>query len=300
MQFGQSTEARHTKQMPSFQGFFRHTSGAREGATVADLVYMGRSDDNNSLIFLDDDGNEFTVAIDDHLVRDVSTPRQVEVASSLSTSALSPREIQIRVRRGESIEAIAADAGESVTKVERFAGPVLAERHHMATKARETFVRRPHGDVILQDIALPQLVSRGIDTLEAQWDSYRREDGRWNVTLTWPSGSGSGTAMWIFDPMSQTIIAGDDEARWIFDEASAAQASEDQTETRPRLVGLPAPTAEYDDVVDENPTPVHDLEAPSWAGPGQPTMPVPVIAPVANDNEPSWDDILFGTRPTDN
>ena len=267
---------------------------------MADLVYMGRSDDNNSLIFLDDDGNEYSVAIDDHLVRDVSAPRHTEQAPSLSASSLSPREIQIRVRRGESIEAIAADAGEPVSKVERFAGPVLAERHHIAMKARDTFVRRAHGDVILQDIALPQLVSRGIDTLEAVWDSYRREDGRWNVTLTWPSGSGSGTATWIFDQMSQTIVAGDDEARWIFDEASSSNNQEVEAEVRPRLVGLPTPTQDYDDVIDENPTPVEDLEAPSWAGPGQPTLPVPVIAPVTNDSEPSWDDILFGSRPTDN
>ena len=267
---------------------------------MADLVYMGRSDDNNSLIFLDDDGNEFTVAIDDHLLRDLTAPRPTAESASLSASSLTPREIQIRVRRGESIEAIAADAGEPVSKVERFAGPVLAERHHMATKARETFVRRPHGDVILQEIALPQLVSRGIDTLEAKWDSYRRDDGRWNVTLTWPSGSGSGIAVWIFDPMSQTIIAGDDEARWIFDEASSAKASEVDVEVRPRLVGLPSPTDDYDDLVESHPTPIEDLEAPAWAGPGQPTMPVPVIAPVSNDAEPSWDDILFGSRPTDN
>lgn len=267
---------------------------------MADLVYMGRSDDNNSLIFLDDDGNEYTVAIDDHLVRDLTAPRPTEQVVTVAASALSPREIQIRVRRGESIEAIAADAGESIAKVERFAGPVLAERHHMATKARETFVRRSHGDVILQEIAIPQLVTRGIDTLSAQWDSYRREDGRWNVTLTWPSGSGSGTATWIFDPMSQTIVAGDDEARWIFDEAAAGQATQEPADIRPRLVGLPAPTQDYEDVVEDNPTPVEDLEAPAWAGPGQPTMPVPVIAPVSTDNEPSWDDILFGSRPTDN
>lgn len=267
---------------------------------MADLVYMGRSDDNSALIFLDDDGNEYSVTIDDHLVRDLTAPRPTEQSSTASSSALSPREIQIRVRRGETIEAIAAEAGESISKVERFAGPVLAERHHIAMKAKETFVRRPHGDVILQEVVLPQLVVRGIDTLAAQWDSYRREDGRWNVTLTWPSGSGSGTATWIFDPMSQTIVAGDDEARWIFEEAAGGQAAQEPTEIRPRLVGLPTATQDYDDAIELNPTPVEELEAPSWAGPGQPTMPVPVIAPVSNDNEPSWDDILFGSRPTDN
>ena len=260
---------------------------------MSELVYMGRSDDNLSLIFLDDDGNEFSVTIDEHLLRDVTAPSRFTQAAPVTDAALSPREIQARVRRGEAIESIAADSGESVDRVERYAGPVLAERHHIATKARETFVRRSHGDVILQDIAVGQLEARGVEAFDLEWDSYRREDGRWNVSVTWPSGSGSGVATWIYDPASQGIIAADDEARWLFDEASAAAAPE-PVEQRPRLVGLPAVEPE---IIQANNN-LDELDSPAWAGPGQPTMPVPVIAPVA-DESPSWDDILFGSRPTD-
>lgn len=256
---------------------------------------MGRSDDNLSLIFLDDDGNEFSASIDEHLVRDVTTPSRVASVDSVAQSPLSPREIQARVRRGESVESIAAESGETVDRVDRYAGPVLAERHHMATKARETFVRRSHGDVILEDIAISQLENRGIEAFDLEWDSYRREDGRWNITVVWPTGSGSGLATWIFDPASQSIIAADDEARWLFEEATAASATPQVQEIRPRLVGLPAVEPE---VVQANNN-IDELDSPAWAGPGQPTMPVPVIAPVTTDDAPSWDDILFGTRPTD-
>ncbi len=260
---------------------------------MSELVYMGRSDDNLSLIFLDDDGNEYSVTIDEHLLRDVTAPSKVAQFESPAETPLSPREIQARVRRGESVESIAAESGESVDRVDRYAGPVLAERHHMATKARETFVRRSHGDVILQDIAIGQLENRGIEAFDLEWDSYRREDGRWNITVTWPTGSGAGLATWIFDPASQGIVAADDEARWLFEEATAAATPEIQ-EIRPRLVGLPAVEPE---IVQANNN-LDELDSPAWAGPGQPTMPVPVIAPVADD-APSWDDILFGSRPTD-
>ncbi len=262
---------------------------------MSELVYMGRSDDNLSLIFLDDDGNEFSVTIDEHLLRDVTAPSRFTQSTPAVSDTLSPREIQMRIRRGETIESIAAESGESVDRIERYAGPVLAERHHMSVKARETFVRRSHGDVILEDIAHSQLIQRGIDILNLEWDSYRRDDGRWNITVTWASGSGAGVATWIYDPASQSILAADDEARWLFDEAAAAAAPEPVAEVRPRLVGLPAVEPE---IVQANNN-LDELDSPAWAGPGQPTMPVPVVAPSANEESPSWDDILFGSRPND-
>ena len=108
--------------------------------------------------------------------------------------------------------------------------------------------------------------------------------------MTWPAGSGSGSATWLFDPASQTVIAFDDEARWLFEDSRQA----DNTEAaRPRLVGLPIPTEDHLDEDDG------DLDPPAWAGPGHPTMPVPLRSPSASDDSPSWDDILFGHRPTD-
>ena len=57
-------------------------------------------------------------------------------------SALTPREIQARIRGGESLEEVAQAAGVSVEQIDAYAGPVLAEREHAATLARTSQVRR--------------------------------------------------------------------------------------------------------------------------------------------------------------
>jgi hypothetical protein len=127
------------------------------------------------------------------------------------------------------------------------------------------------------------------------WDSYRRDNARWTVTVSWASGSGGGIASWIFDPLAQSVVALDDEARWLFDEAAGANAPDKNVEeAKPRLVGLPTVSESKEE----------ELEPPAWAGPGHPTMPVPMPvatpAPIAAvDDSPSWDDILFGHRPND-
>ena len=260
---------------------------------MRELIFVGRSEDNRELIFMDEDGSEFAVVVDDHIRRSINTSDNASITTT--DSGISPRDIQTRIRRGETAEAIASEAGVDSARIERYAGPVLAERSYMAKRASQTLVRRPHGEVILGELATGQLANRGVDTLTLVWDSYRRDDARWTVTVSWASGSGGGITSWIFDPLAQSIVALDDEARWLFDEAAGANESTTKVEdSKPRLVGLPNVSAPKDD----------ELEPPAWAGPGHPTMPVPMPvatpAPVAAvDDSPSWDDILFGHRPND-
>lgn len=260
---------------------------------LKDLIFVGRSDDNSALIFADHDGQEFKVPVDDHIIRDVTKPRP---SSGEEAIGITPRDIQTRIRRGESPKDIAAEAGVPVDRIERYAGPVYAERQYICAKARETFVRRPHGEIQLEDIVVNQLISRNVDILTLVWDSYRRDDNRWTITVVWASGSGNGGASWIYDPLGHSIVALDDEARWIFDEqiAAAKEAAKPlaPVEQKPRLVGLPTVAQDKED--DE------ELDSPAWAGPGHPTIPVPMpVATPVKDESPSWDDILFGQRPTD-
>jgi hypothetical protein len=264
---------------------------------LKDLIFVGRSDDNTALVFMDDDGQEFRVEVDDHIVRNVSAQKQA--SDNSPALGISPRDIQTRIRRGEQPEDIAAEAGVTLDRIERYAGPVYAERQYMSAKARETFVRRPHGEIRLEDIVVSQLIARNVDILSLEWDSYRRDDNRWTITVIWASGSGTGGASWIYDPLGHSIVALDDEARWLFDESVAAVKEAVKptvlVEQKPRLVGLP--TVAQDSISNE------ELDSPAWAGPGHPTIPVPMPvanpAPVAQDDSPSWDDILFGNRPTD-
>ena len=57
-------------------------------------------------------------------------------------STLRPRDIQARIRSGETPEAVAQVAGTSVDKVMPYAAPVLAERAHVAQRAQRASIRR--------------------------------------------------------------------------------------------------------------------------------------------------------------
>lgn len=276
--------------MHEFRHFSRETRSHTHAwrFTVKDLIFVGRSDDNTGLIFTDEDGQEFVAQIDDNLVRSANGASKAATEHQ-GELGLSVRDIQARIRRGESLASISAESGISQDRLERFAGPVFAERNFTAAQARDTLVRRPQGDITLNELVTSQLESRNVDTLDLDWDSWRREDGRWNVAVMWIVGEGSGLATWIFDPIGRSIVSLDDEARWLFQESVNESAPAEQ-ESRPRLVALPNEIETTDD---------SDIAPPAWVGPGQPTIPVPVT-PVPNvSDSPSWDDILFGHRPTD-
>ena len=257
---------------------------------MQELIFVGRSDDNQSLVLMDEDGREFVVAIDDDLVRNATNTGR-STGTDKPDLGISVRDIQSRIRRGESLQSIATDAGMTVDRVDRFAGPVFAERDYTANQARQTSIRRPQGDISLNELVVTQLESRNVDIHALEWDSWRREDGRWNVSVSWPSGDGSGVATWIYDATGRTVVSLDDEARWLFQESINETVPVAEVEIRPRLVAIPTDTE--DDIEDEG------LAAPTWVGPGQPTIPVPVQPVQTTSDSPSWDDILFGHRPTD-
>lgn len=257
---------------------------------MTELIFVGRTNDNERLMLMDEDGQEFQLAIDEHLVRSVTTVTKPTTDGSAALG-VTPRDIQTRIRRGESVEQIALESGVADERISRYAGPVLAERNHMASRAQQTFLRRPDADVTLFEAVMSQLSDRDSDSLDCSWDSWRREDSRWTVTINWQIGSGNGLATWIFDPLSQTILAIDDEARWLIQEDAVTTPKNE--ELRPRLVGLPAATNVGDLAPDD------EIEPPAWAGPGHPTMPVPLPVPNQTSDGPSWDDILFGNKPSD-
>src|SRR6266705_2321406 len=101
-------------------------------------------------------------------------------------SQLRPKEIQARIRAGETAEQIADAAGVPIERVRWFEGPVLAERAYIAQQAQTASVRRP-GDSgpgpRLGEIVSERLQLLGADPDEARWDSRKRGDGSRLVEL---------------------------------------------------------------------------------------------------------------------
>jgi hypothetical protein len=131
------------------------------------------------------------------------------------TPAISPREIQIRVRAGELPETIAETFNASLDWVMRFAGPVIEERGRLTDEARRARARRSTADaqtVIFGETVDSRFSRHGIDPALVDWDSHRREDGQWVVTAHWVGGDSERTAEWAFNLSSRTVTAIDETA----------------------------------------------------------------------------------------
>lgn len=142
-------------------------------------------------------------------------------ATSTPTVILTPREIQARIRGGESIEDLARASGMSQGKIEPFAHPILAERERMTTVARQSHPVRQDGPstLTLDDVLATAFTARGMDLSEATWDAYRNDARLWIITLTWTSGMSNVTAEWSYhsDGLSATTVARNEAATELVD-----------------------------------------------------------------------------------
>ncbi|MDR2985082.1 MAG: DUF3071 domain-containing protein [Nocardiopsaceae bacterium] len=128
-------------------------------------------------------------------------------------SPLRPKEIQDRIRAGETAEDIADAAGLPLDRIRRFEGPVLAEREFRAKEAQQATVRSQAGPgPRLGDIVTERLSQAGANTDEVDWDSRKRQDGNWQVQLAYTVAGRMYVAEWVYDPRSKHVIPHDDEA----------------------------------------------------------------------------------------
>ncbi|MGI9085250.1 MAG: septation protein SepH [Aeromicrobium sp.] len=137
-----------------------------------------------------------------------STSGQLETRME---SSLSPRDIQTRIRRGESPDEVAEAAGVPVDQIAGFAVPVLAEREYMCEQARKTTIRRKHvggAGALLGVLVDENVAAGGTSPEEVRWDSWRREDGRWTVVVA-PSGADQ-PATFLFDVKSRYVLPTDE------------------------------------------------------------------------------------------
>ena len=78
--------------------------------------------------------------------------------------------------------------GWDLEKVERYAGPPLAERSYIADRAQSVEVR---SGVTLATSSQTVLEADGVDPDSVEWDSWRREDSKWVVSVTYARGAGN-------------------------------------------------------------------------------------------------------------
>lgn len=244
------------------------------------LRVIGLDEDGKSVILEDPEnrGERFTLPADERLRAalrgDLARLGQMQIESG--EAQMRPREIQARIRAGESIEQVAAAAGMPTHRIERFAYPVLLERSRTAELAQRAHPVREDGPDVqtLGEVVAHSFGLRGHDLSDTSWDSWRGDDGRWIVQLHWKTGRSDNRAHWAFHPGAQggTVTALDDAAVDLMDPnpnrtlrtvRPVTQLARQALEATPVVTPGPAPVA-------EEPAPV-PVQAPAPA-------PAPVVA----------------------
>lgn len=213
---------------------------------MRDLRLIGVHDDGEHLVVTDDAGEEYRLRIDEPLRaaarRDRPRLGQLQIAID---NDVRPREVQAMIRAGASAEEVAARTGWDLDKIARFEGPVIAEREHVASRAQSVRMRGTNqagSPETLAQRAATRLVGRGVEPSSVVWDAYRDPEGQWTVSAIFAAGGRERTATWWFDMAGMSVVAKNDEAKWL---------SEADAPAGPVPVSVHRPTAVFDVEVEE-------------------------------------------------
>lgn len=280
----------------------------------AELQLVGRATDGSAIELKDGSGAKFLLPITDALKSTIVQPRLVSVAPIDERPTFGVKEIQARLRGGESLGSISRTTDWSLEKIEKFAGPILQERAYVIDTALKSNLRREASSPILSEATFVQLSNHGVDMEKVEWNTHRNADGTWNIVVHYPNIDGTAEANWTFELGNRILTAQDDSARWI---------AGDARETRNR-------TQSHGFINSAEPTPF----APTTPPPPAPRLVAvreeititEIIEEVSQDEEysaeeldievvdesdsvqdgvvkrpklPSWDDIMFGGSKTE-
>jgi len=278
---------------------------------LAELQLVGRMADGGAIELTDGSGVKYSLPITDALKSTVTQPRLTSVAPIDERPSFSVKEVQARLRSGESMPSISRTTDWSIEKIEKFAGPILQERAYVIDTALKSNLRREASSPILEEATFVQLSNHGVDMESVEWNTHRNLDFTWNIVVMYPNIDGTAEANWNFELGNRILTAQDDSARWIAGDAK---------EARPR-------TATHGFINSQDPTPF----APSTPPPPAPRLvavreEITVTAIIEEDEEyfaedlnievvdesdpvsdgvskrpklPSWDDIMFGGSKTE-
>ena len=226
-------------------------------------------------------------------------------------SALTPKEIQARLRAGDTPEQVAKAANVPVNRVLRFFGPVESERDRIIGQAQAATMRRTRGPAT--KLTLGEAVERRLSTVaglrreSVEWTAKRRDDGAWVVALTYAARGGSRSAAWLWHPSDHDLTA--------LDLSASRMATEDRV-TTPRPTTGRSRSAKPAAAAAANGRPVK--AGRSRSAPPKPTAPKPrtsrepaaatpparvrrepkeIPPPPSRSGRvpvPAWDDVLFG------
>ena len=196
--------------------------------------------ENGALLVASVDGNRFRIPIDEVLQ---SKLRQA-VPDPGSGRKIAPREIQAQIRSGMSATDVAAITGVPLEYIQKFEGPVLAEREfvvetalavpvHTAIETDPMSAGRTFGIVIRERLV-------GLGAIGERWASWKDPETGWIVKLAFTAEQIDHDARWRFDPKKLTLAPLNNEA------VTLSQQGESQGALIPRLRAVSGDDREAD------------------------------------------------------
>src|SRR5690554_4432643 len=161
--------------------------------------------ENGALLATSDDGEQFRIPIDESL------QAKIRAASPDPGTGrkLAPREIQAHIRSGMSAEDVAAVTGASLEYIQKFEGPVLAEREYVVTAALGVPVHTAlETDPLGEGSTFGTVIRERLHDLGAtgeRWASWKELGGGWIVKLAFTSEQVEHDARWQFDPKKSAL-----------------------------------------------------------------------------------------------
>jgi len=237
---------------------------------MLELELVGLHSDGEHLTLAGPDGQRYRLLVDDALRAAVRRDRP-QLEQIRANGGLRPKEIQARIRAGASAQEVAEAAGLPVEHVQRYEGPVLAERAWVVEQARRFTVGRAEDSPQLGDLVLDRLATRGVRAPEIEWDAVRGSDRAWELIARFTAGDKHREARWEVDMTARATHAVDDEARWLSETDVAPSAA-----SRRHL----------------SPVRLYDVEADGDLGPA-----LAAVDADLTEAEPEPDDLGFGDIP---
>jgi len=158
--------------------------------------------EESRVIVSDDEGEQYQVELT------TETLAQVKRTSATNEGPrISVRDVQAHIRSGLTTEEVAALTGATVEFVQKFEGPILAEREFIVTSALAEsglFAADSEGEtfgVVIRS-KLEDAGARG-----ERWASWKNVEGQWVLKLEFTAHGVDHDARWIYDPKRHSLDA---------------------------------------------------------------------------------------------
>ena len=192
---------------------------------MVELELLGANGD--TIVMTDEDGERYSIVVDDALRAAVRRDRGAIVPPSTTTAEtpapLRPRQLQAYMRAGATAAEVAISTGMDVEHVRRFEGPVLAERQWAVSQAQSCRIGWEKDSPLLGELVVDRLATRGVDPSSLEWDALREGRDPWLIMVTFVQSAEEKQARWSLDLTARAVHALDDEARWLTEAGAGAK-----------------------------------------------------------------------------